>query len=73
MRSWPSSTTTGWPLSIPGYALFDAALHYDLPNWRLSLTGSNLFNRDYVTGCYYDGRCIYGNSRQVLATARYRW
>ncbi|WP_050470197.1 TonB-dependent siderophore receptor [Herbaspirillum chlorophenolicum] len=70
------SSNAGSPdnsLSIPGYALFDAALHYDLPSWRLSLTGSNLFNRDYVTGCYYDARCIYGNGRQVLATARYRW
>jgi iron complex outermembrane receptor protein len=60
-------------LRIPGYALFDATIHYDWPQWRLSLTGTNLFNREYITGCYYEARCIYGNARQVLATARYRW
>ncbi len=60
-------------LNVPGYTLVDAALHYDLPQWRLSLTASNLFDKEYVSGCYDATRCIYGNGRTVLATARYRW
>ncbi|WP_237772525.1 TonB-dependent siderophore receptor [Herbaspirillum robiniae] len=60
-------------LNVPGYTLFDAALHYELPKWRLSLTASNLFNKEYISGCYDATRCIYGNGRTVLATARYNW
>ncbi len=60
-------------LNVPGYTVFDAALHYDLSQWRLSLTASNLLNKEYISGCYDTTRCIYGNGRTVLATARYNW
>lgn len=60
-------------LRIPAYALLDAALRYDLQHWQFSLTGSNVFDRTYVAGCENRSQCRYGDSRSVLATARYRW
>jgi len=60
-------------LRIPAYALLDAALRYDLQHWQFSLTGSNVFDRTYVAGCESRSTCRYGDSRSVLATARYRW
>jgi hypothetical protein len=60
-------------LRIPAYALLDAALRYDLQHWQFSLTGSNVFDRTYGAGCESRSTCRYGDSRSVLATARYRW
>lgn len=70
-------------LDIPGYALVDAALHYDLegldPRFkgaRLSVNATNLFDRIYVSQCTvqaFDNACVYGLRRQVLASLRYRW
>lgn len=60
-------------LTVPSYTLFDAALHYELRNWRFALNATNLFNRRYVAGCQSDAVCMYGNQRTVIATAKYNW
>ncbi|MGG1943977.1 TonB-dependent siderophore receptor [Trinickia sp. NRRL B-1857] len=60
-------------LQVPAYTLFDAAIHYDVRNWRFAVNATNLFNRRYVTGCQSDAACFYGNGRTVIATARYDW
>ncbi|WP_116141584.1 TonB-dependent siderophore receptor [Trinickia diaoshuihuensis] len=60
-------------LQVPAYALIDAAIHYDVRNWRFAVNATNLFDRRYVTGCQSDAACFYGNGRTVVATARYDW
>ena len=60
-------------LTIPSYTVVDAAAHYDLGRWRYALNVSNLFNKEFISGCYNDTRCIYGNPRTARLTATYRW
>ncbi len=80
-QTWGDKANTA--LDVPGYALFDAALHYDLINLdprlkgaKLSVNATNLFDKTYVSQCTaqaYDNACVYGLRRQVVATLRYRW
>ena len=67
-------------MKVPGYTLFDAAAHYDIPNinspmdnLRLALNVTNLANKEYVASCYYYSWCWYGSQRTVQASATYRW
>jgi iron complex outermembrane receptor protein len=60
-------------LRVPGYTVYDAALHYDLRSWRLALNATNLFDRRFVSGCQGTFACFYGEPRTVMATARYDW
>lgn len=60
-------------LRVPGYTLYDAALHYTTEHWRFALNVTNLFNRSHVSGCQSSSVCIYGNARTAMATARYSW
>ena len=53
------------------YTVYDAGLHYEMPNWRFALNASNLFDRKYVSGCQSYSVCMYGNGRTVMATANY--
>ena len=53
--------------------LFDAAVHYDLPGWRISINGSNIFDEEYVARCASAAGCTYGAGRQVIATATKRF
>jgi iron complex outermembrane recepter protein len=48
--------------------LFDAIAHYDTPEWRFALNGSNIFNRIYVARCSGPAGCTYGAGRQVIGT-----
>ncbi|WP_144020229.1 TonB-dependent receptor, partial [Burkholderia pseudomallei] len=61
------------PIAVPSGTPRDAALHYELRNWRFALNATNLFNRRYVAGCQSDAVCMYGNQRTVIATAKYNW
>lgn len=70
------SPTAGAPdnsLHVPGYALFDAAITYRIPHWRFAINATNLGNREVISGCYDASRCIFGNGRTVIASARYAW
>lgn len=60
-------------LKVPSYTVYDAGLHYEMPNWRFALNASNLFDRKYVSGCQSYSVCMYGNGRTVMATAKYYW
>jgi iron complex outermembrane recepter protein len=60
-------------LSVPAGTVVDAAVYYDLPKWRLALNVGNLFDREYISGCYDETRCIFGAGRTVRLTARYVW
>jgi iron complex outermembrane receptor protein len=57
---------------LPSYTVVDALLAYELPHWRLALNLRNLGNKAYLSNCSA-GSCRYGDMRQVVATATYRW
>ena len=48
--------------------LFDAIIHYDLPQWRFAINGSNIFDKKYVGRCASPANCIYGQARQIMGT-----
>ncbi|HEF4756982.1 TPA: TonB-dependent siderophore receptor, partial [Burkholderia multivorans] len=37
-------------LTVSSYTLIDAAVHYDVRNWRFAVNATNLFNRHYISG-----------------------
>lgn len=57
----------------PSVTLWDASLHYDLDDWRLSLTASNLFDEEYVARCYSYSNCFYGTRRVVIGSVTRRF
>lgn len=64
----------------PAFAVFDAALRYDLGMLDPSLRGieaalniQNLFDKTYLSNCNYSFGCYYGKARTVSASATYRW
>ncbi len=48
--------------------LFDAIVHYDTPEWRFAVNGSNIFDKTYVARCSGPAGCTYGAGRQVIGT-----
>lgn len=56
----------------PSYTLYDAMLRADYRNWRLTVTGTNLADKNYFAACY-SSSCSYGVGRAVYATLAYRW
>jgi iron complex outermembrane receptor protein len=64
---------------VPSATLVDMAVHYDLgaavpqaKGMSLSVTASNLLDKDYVI-CTSDVGCVYGAGRLVLANLKYKW
>lgn len=68
----------------PAYTVFDAMLHYDLSNadprlkgMNVSLNVTNLFDKKYLTGCYFypgfDAWCWYGQRRTVQGTVAWKF
>ncbi|MFC4257258.1 TonB-dependent siderophore receptor [Altererythrobacter xixiisoli] len=71
LSSSPGVTPTTIPAVLytsPGVTLFDAALHYDIPGWRLAVNGSNIFDKRYAGRCNGPVGCFFGQSRQIIAT-----
>jgi iron complex outermembrane receptor protein len=52
---------------------FDAILHYDLPEWRFAINGSNIFDKVYTARCSGPAGCTYGAGRQVLGTVTWKY
>lgn len=70
----------GNTFSTPDYTLVDAAISYDLAaaspalkGWKVQVNAQNLFDKEYVSGCYAATQCSFGLRRTVLATLSYRW
>ncbi|TRL37800.1 TonB-dependent siderophore receptor [Rhizobium straminoryzae] len=60
-------------VKVADYALFDlSALYKVTDNLNLQVTAKNLFDKEYVTTCYY-GSCYFGDRRSVLASVKYTW
>ncbi|MBK5957657.1 TonB-dependent siderophore receptor [Rhodoplanes elegans] len=64
----------------PGYTVVDAAMRYDLKNFRPELKGAeltlnvtNLFDKEYYSSCSSNYYCQFANRRLILAGLRYRW
>lgn len=67
-------------LKVPSYTLVDAALRYDfgkvnpdMKGLQLSLNAINLFDRKYVSSCWNENSCFYGNGRTITGTLKYQW
>jgi len=62
----PTTTVT-----MGGYTVFDAALRYQVDNWRFALNVKNLANRTYLANCSF--ACFYGDERNFVLSAKYSW
>ena len=52
----------------PSVTLWDAIIHYDTPDWRFAVNGSNIFDKKYAGRCSGQYACFYGQGQQVFAT-----
>jgi len=57
----------------PAYTLVDAMIRYEIDNWRFSVNATNLFDKQYIAGCFSLTQCNVGRGRTVIGTASYRW
>ncbi|MGR6432664.1 TonB-dependent siderophore receptor [Rhizobium sp. PAMB 3174] len=72
VRYTGSTKASGIPDEIPGYALVDAMVSYDVnENLTLALNANNIFDKKYAY-CEFS-ICRYGDRAEVIATARIRW
>ncbi|WP_442112105.1 TonB-dependent siderophore receptor [Pseudomonas sp. NUPR-001] len=65
---------------VDSYTVVDALVSYPLGKVDASLAGvelalnaSNLFDKEYVAGCFSDFGCQYGQQRTVYGTVTYNW
>ncbi|MFC0216881.1 TonB-dependent siderophore receptor [Pseudochelatococcus lubricantis] len=77
-------TVAGFPpvrATVPAYTLVDAVLSYDLgarfgelKGFNVAVNANNLFDKEYVSGCYaVNNGCVYGPRRTITGTLSYRW
>lgn len=57
----------------PSVTLWDASAHYDLNDWRVAVTASNLFDKEYVARCQSSTNCFFGTRRVVTASIARRF
>ncbi|MGG6193938.1 ferrichrome porin FhuA [Pantoea allii] len=63
---------------VKPYTIWNAVIQYDLgrfsmPGSTIGLNVNNLFDKNYVAGCYATTACFYGAERQITATATLRF
>ncbi|SUB70674.1 Ferric hydroxamate uptake [Pluralibacter gergoviae] len=63
---------------VKSYTIWNAAVKYDLarfnlPGSNVGVSVNNLFDKEYVAGCYATTACYYGAERQITATATFRF
>jgi iron complex outermembrane recepter protein len=68
-----SYADTANTLVVPSYVVGDAAIHYDVKNWRLALNVTNIGDKIYVGSCQTATACFYGDRRRAIASASYKW
>lgn len=76
-KTWADAMNT---VEVPGYAVYDAAVSYDLSYLNPDLAGAkfqinatNLTDKIYVADCQNLTNCYYGARRKVYATLSYQW
>ncbi|WP_083556619.1 TonB-dependent siderophore receptor [Hyphomicrobium sp. NDB2Meth4] len=57
-------------VTAPDVTLFDAAIDYEINDWRFAVNATNLTD-EYVISCY--SSCYLGETRKVIASIRRRW
>jgi iron complex outermembrane recepter protein len=60
-------------LRLPSTTLVDAAIRYEIPQWRFSLNAQNLFDKEYIGSCQGETGCQYGLRRAWMAKATFSW
>lgn len=65
---------------VPDYGLMDAFVSFDLGQFERRLDGTtlrvnanNLLDKKYVTGCFSEQYCYFGDQRSITATLDYRF
>ncbi|MCS4293500.1 iron complex outermembrane receptor protein [Comamonas sp. BIGb0152] len=66
---WTGTTAIDTPSSL----LTDAMVAYDSGDWRLAFHANNLTDKVVITQCLSRGDCFYGERRNFLLTATYRY
>jgi iron complex outermembrane receptor protein len=68
-----SYADTANSLVVPSYVVGDAAIHYEMKNWRLALNVTNISDKTYVGSCSTPTACFYGDRRRAVASVAYKW
>ncbi|XZG71441.1 TonB-dependent siderophore receptor [Chitinibacteraceae bacterium HSL-7] len=75
--AWADAANT---LRLPSATLFDLSVSVGLGQWVDGLKGAavqvsanNVFDKDYVGGCWSAGYCYYGSGRSVTTSLKYAW
>jgi iron complex outermembrane receptor protein len=58
---------------VPAYTLADGAIRYKYENVLFSLNANNVFDKEFVSVCYSDQSCYYGNRRSLIGSVTYKW
>lgn len=68
-----SYADTANTLAVPAYVVGDAAIHYEVKNWRFALNVTNITDKAYVGSCSTPTACFYGDRRRAVASVAYKW
>ncbi|WP_429930773.1 TonB-dependent siderophore receptor [Agrobacterium vitis] len=69
-ESWADYANTK---KVPDAVLFDAAIRYKKDDWGAALSVTNLFDKQYVSGCQGTLTCGYGEGRTVTLKISKSW
>ncbi|HDZ5025173.1 TPA: TonB-dependent receptor [Campylobacter jejuni] len=58
-------------IKVPSYTLYDLAFGYNYNKWNTQLNINNIFNKKYVSGCYYS--CYYGEGIKGILSISYKY
>jgi len=58
---------------VPANVLVDAAIRYKKNDFTVSLNATNLFDKEYVSGCQTVYSCSYGSGRTVMLKVTKEW
>jgi iron complex outermembrane receptor protein len=58
---------------VPSHVVGDAAIHYEMKNWRFALNVTNISDQIYVGSCSTPTACFYGDRRRAVASVAYKW
>jgi len=67
--SWDASNT----IEVPDVTLFDAMVAYEEDNWRWSINGKNLGDKEYLSTCLVRGDCFVGTARTIITSLTYKY
>lgn len=67
--SWDNTNT----IEVPDVTLVDAMIAYEQDNWRWSVNGRNLEDKEYWTTCLSRGDCFIGTARTVTTSLTYKF